>query len=104
MTDPTRARRVPSDTSTCPVGHRCEACGTALLTLTVVPVESAVGTMCMTLCSTCGRQPELVVECINLGTAERFAQQHAMHCAVPRGVDPASGVLRRGIVPEVPWP
>lgn len=100
MTDPTRARRVHSDTSTCPRGHRCEACGTELLALTVEAVPSPLGIMCLTLCEVCAAST--VDPPVSVATAERLVAQHAMHLAAPRRVDPPSGVLRRTV--EVPWP
>lgn len=101
MTESARARRA-DDVTACPLGHRCESCGTAVLPLTVQPVPCELGVMCMTLCAGCTSAtcaPAVTIEC-----ARRFVDQHAMHVAARRDVDPPSGILRRGITPDVPWP
>jgi hypothetical protein len=63
----------------CPLGHRCESCGTAGEDLAVVVVTVLGAAFCLTLCGTCalsGRPPQIM-----LSTAERLAEQHDRHVA-----------------------
>ena len=67
----------PNDARHCPLGVRCESCGTESprLAVRVVPVLAEV--MCVTLCPGCassGRPPAVM-----LSTAERLVAQHRAH-------------------------
>jgi hypothetical protein len=63
----------------CPHGHRCESCGCAGPSLSVVVVTVLGAALCLTLCGTCassGRPPQIM-----LSTAQRLVEQHARHVA-----------------------
>jgi len=66
--------------SRCPVGHRCESCGSNATDLTVVVVPTALGSICLTSCTTClqafqrGAAPPITVD-----TATRLVEQHIQH-------------------------
>lgn len=68
------------DTSNCPLGHRCESCGTAGEKLTVKTATTAVGILCVTLCPTCAASS--VAPPVGLLAAVRFVAQHCMHLGV----------------------
>jgi hypothetical protein len=75
MDDPTATQDHPC----CPLGHRCESCGTPgpVLAVSVLPVLGE--TLCLTLCRPCrssGQLPTILVS-----TAVRLVAQHAEHKA-----------------------
>ncbi|MFR9807283.1 hypothetical protein ACL02T_34035 [Pseudonocardia sp. RS010] len=64
----------------CPLGHRCESCGTADGPLAVRTATTPLGVLCLTLCPPCaatGGPPPITV-----GTAARLVGQHAEHLGV----------------------
>jgi hypothetical protein len=72
-----------NDTSRCPLGVRCEACGDeAGRLLAVYTCESAIGVMCLTMCPSCGRSAETADESVSASTAARLVLQHAGHLGV----------------------
>ncbi len=66
-----------NDTTTCPLGHRCEACGAESPRLAVVTRAVFGATLCLTMCSRCAAPGTLPP--IMLSTAERLVQQHREH-------------------------
>ena len=61
----------------CPLGHRCESCGTEGPGLIVVIVRVLRSAFCLTRCARCAKSdgpPPIMVS-----TAERLADQHARH-------------------------
>lgn len=44
----------PNDMTNCPIQAACESCG-AVADLAVTPFETAVGTLCVTLCVLCAK-------------------------------------------------
>jgi hypothetical protein len=72
-----------SDTTGCPLGHRCESCGAdqPALAVLVVLIEP-VGVACLTTCGPCrsafaaGMSPPIMAS-----TAVRLCEQHAAHVA-----------------------
>ena len=66
-----------SRTDCCPLGHRCESCGTESRDLRVVTRDVLNATLCLTLCPRCaaGGQPPQIM----LSTAQRLATAHAAH-------------------------
>jgi hypothetical protein len=67
------------DETACPLGGRCESCGSAGsgLAVSVLPVLGE--TLCLTLCPACrssGTLPSILVS-----TAAKLVQQHAAHLA-----------------------
>jgi hypothetical protein len=67
----------PHVTDRCPVGFRCESCGTAGSRLAVAAIDILGATLCLTLCSACrtsGRPPQIL-----LTTAEKLVEQHRQH-------------------------
>lgn len=68
------------DTSRCPCGHRCEACGTEHGDLTVTTAHTPLGVMCVTLCPDClasGIAPPVAIT-----TAVRLVGQHCEHLGI----------------------
>ena len=68
------------DTSRCPVGVRCESCGTEGGNLEVETARSLLGVMCLTLCRRCAAFDDLVP--VAVGTAVRLVAQHAGHLGI----------------------
>ena len=68
------------DTTRCPLGHRCESCGTEHAHLEVRTARTALGVLCVTLCPRCagsGMAPP-----VSLSTAVRLVGQHAEHLGI----------------------
>ncbi len=71
-----------TDTSRCPLGTRCECCGSDAPDLTVATATTALGVLCLTACSTCasalrrGTPPP-----VSAPTAVRLVNQHRRHLA-----------------------
>lgn len=68
------------DTGNCPLGHRCESCGTTGQGLVVETATTKVGVLCLTLCPRCAAST--VAPPISVGTAVRFVLQHAGHLGI----------------------
>ena len=69
------------DTSRCPLGHRCEACGTERTDLAVITVAlDVLGVACLTLCTRCAGSG--VVPPVSVGTAVRLVAQHCGHLGI----------------------
>jgi len=89
-----------TDTSHCPRGHRCEACGVERDDLRVeVVVFARLGAGCMTLCPPCADSD--VDPPVTASTAARFVQQHGWHLrrAAVAADDALIERLRRGETP-----
>jgi hypothetical protein len=69
-----------NDTHRCPLGHRCEACGTERDDLAVATTTTAFGVLCLTLCPRCERGMD--VPPVSVGTAARLVAQHAGHLGI----------------------
>ena len=68
------------DTSSCPLGVRCESCGVEDDDLVVATASTPLGVLCLTLCQPCaefGGPPRVTV-----GTAVRLVGQHAGHLGI----------------------
>lgn len=65
------------NTSSCPLGHRCESCGTEHGVMDVQLVQTAAGELCLTLCEPCAVSD--VPPPISVGTAARLVAQHREH-------------------------
>jgi hypothetical protein len=79
----------PRNTDNCPVGFRCESCGSATGDLLVVAHGVLNAIMCVTLCGSCresGRPPSIM-----LTTAEKLVEQHRDHIS---GVTPTYRLRR----------
>jgi hypothetical protein len=65
------------DTSNCPVGFRCESCGSSTDDLLVVTHGVLNAIMCVTMCGSCrdSRRPPSIM----LTTAEKLVEQHRDH-------------------------
>jgi hypothetical protein len=64
-------------TAGCPLGHRCESCGTAVADLRVVIRESSAGAYCLTACEDCaGSSSPFPIGPTTIG---RFVTQHEDH-------------------------
>jgi hypothetical protein len=69
------------DTSRCPVGHRCESCGTERGDLTVETATAArLGVMCLTLCRRCASFDGQIP--VSVSTAARLVGQHCRHLGI----------------------
>jgi hypothetical protein len=69
------------DTSRCPVGHRCESCGTEAGPLAVETASAArLGVMCLTLCRRCADSD--VTPPVAVATAARLVGQHGAHLGI----------------------
>jgi hypothetical protein len=68
------------DTSRCPVGVRCESCGTEHGSLEVETARSQLGVMCLTLCRRCAAFDDLMP--VSVGTAVRLVGQHCEHLGI----------------------
>lgn len=74
------ARRLLADTSRCPLGVRCESCGTEGTALAVTTAETEAGVLCLTQCARCAEAsmpPPVAVT-----TAARLAAQHCAHVSM----------------------
>ena len=81
------------DTSRCPLGHRCEACGAERTDLAVVTVVlDVLGVACLTLCPRCAGSG--VVPPVSVGTAVRLVAQHCGHLGIT--VDEMAAELEEG--------
>ncbi len=85
-------RRVDLDrTDGCPLGHRCESCGTEHAALTVATANLArLGVACLTLCPACASST--VAPPVSVGTAVRLVMQHCEHLGIT--ADEADAALR----------
>jgi hypothetical protein len=89
--EPTDGAEV-GETSRCPLGHRCESCGTAAPALAVQVLPVLGRELCLTLCPKCrasGMLPSILVS-----TAARLVAQHADHVR-PAGERRVVGLRRR---------
>lgn len=69
------------DTSRCPLGVRCESCGTETGVLRVETVGlGALGVACLTMCRRCAAST--VSPPVAVGTATRLVLQHTMHLRI----------------------
>lgn len=68
------------DTSRCPVGARCEVCGSAE-PRTVRAVQIAEGAICLTVCGRCGASK--VIPTLSGTSAARFVLDHRGHLEPP---------------------
>jgi hypothetical protein len=72
-----------NDTSRCPLGVRCEACGAEEETLVVRTLGCPrFGTMCLTLCPLCASTT--ILPPVAAATAERLVAQHCKHLGIDR--------------------
>jgi hypothetical protein len=68
----------PRNTARCPLGTRCESCGTEAGPLAVeTPTFGALGVACLTLCPRCANSG--VTPPVAVATAIRLVAQHALH-------------------------
>jgi hypothetical protein len=70
------------DTSRCPLGARCEACGGEGGDLAVTAAETLLGVLCWTLCGRCAGSD--VGPRISVITASKLTLEHCAHL----GIDP----------------
>lgn len=68
-----------AETAGCPLGVRCECCGSDAAGLAVVTRSTPLGTLCLTACRRCARST--AAPPVAVATAERFVVQHARHLA-----------------------
>ena len=68
------------DTSRCPLGHRCESCGTERDDLAVSTATTPLGVLCLTLCPQCAAFDEMPR--VAVGTAARLVMQHCIHLGI----------------------
>ena len=69
------------DTTGCPVGVRCESCGTEQGPLTVETATAArLGVMCLTLCRRCAAFDDQIP--VAVSTAVRLIGQHCAHLGI----------------------
>jgi hypothetical protein len=69
------------DTSRCPLGRRCEACGAKRDDLDVATVAlDVLGVACLTLCPRCAESG--VVPPVSVGTAVRLVAEHCGHLGI----------------------
>lgn len=67
----------PTDTRWCPLGVRCESCGTAGTNLAVVVRHAFGEALCLTLCPPCAATER--IPAIQLSTAIKLVAQHVEH-------------------------
>lgn len=67
------------DTSGCPVGARCESCGSAE-ERTVRTATTAVGVLCLTLCPRCAAASS--IPSLSPTSAVRFVLDHCGHLGI----------------------
>ena len=81
------------DTSRCPVGHRCESCGTERGRLAVETATAArLGVMCLTLCRRCAAFDDQIP--VSVSTAARLVGQHCQHLGIT--VDEMAAAMEDG--------
>lgn len=81
------------DTNNCPVGHRCESCGTESGDLAVETATSGrLGVLCLTLCRRCAAYDDQIP--VSVGTAVRLVAQHCGHLGIT--VDDMAAELEAG--------
>lgn len=69
------------DTSGCPRGVRCEACGVESDDLTVTTAAlGPLGIACLTLCTRCADSD--TAPPVSVGTAVRLVNQHCQHLGI----------------------
>lgn len=69
------------DTSNCPVGVRCESCGTESGNLAVETATSGrLGVLCLTLCRRCAAFDDIIP--VSVSTAVRLVGQHCGHLRI----------------------
>jgi hypothetical protein len=68
------------DTSRCPLGHRCESCGSEHDDLAVSTATTPLGVLCLTLCPPCAAFAEMPR--VAVGTAVRLVAQHCEHLGI----------------------
>lgn len=61
----------------CPVGHRCESCGTEDATVAVKVSQTVAGQFCWSGCLRC--RSAQVAPAVSLSTAGRLVQAHDQH-------------------------
>lgn len=72
----------PTDLSGCPLGHRCELCGTERGQMRPVTRRAAAGLICLTVCPACADgKGELNLHPSTIG---RLVAQHAEHLHAAR--------------------
>lgn len=67
----------PQDLSRCPLGARCEYCGSDCGVMQVRAVVADVGAFCLTVCVQCAGSGLAPV--ITMSTAARLVAQHIAH-------------------------
>jgi hypothetical protein len=78
------------DTSACPLGHRCEACGVERDDLAVCTVElGRLGMACLTLCPRCAGST--IAPPVSVSAAARLVAQHCIHLGIT--LDEMAGAL-----------
>ena len=65
------------DTSRCPLGVRCESCGTEHGDLAVSTASTPLGVLCLTLCPRCSAAT--TAPPVSVTTAARLVAQHREH-------------------------
>jgi hypothetical protein len=69
------------NTARCPVGVRCESCGTGGGPLAVETASAArLGVMCLTLCRRCAAYDDQIP--VSVSTAGRLVGQHCAHLGI----------------------
>jgi hypothetical protein len=69
------------DTASCPLGVRCESCGTEGGPLAVETASAArLGVLCLTLCRRCSAST--VAPPVSVSTAARLVGQHCAHLGI----------------------
>lgn len=69
------------DVSGCPLGHRCESCGSESGQLAVATARaSTLGVICLTLCSRCASYDDQIP--VSVSTAARLVGQHCAHLGI----------------------
>jgi hypothetical protein len=69
------------DTSSCPMGVRCESCGVERSNLRVCTATlRRIGVACLTLCPRCAGSG--VVPPVSVATAVRLTAQHCLHLGI----------------------
>jgi hypothetical protein len=81
------------DTSRCPVGHRCESCGTERGDLAVTTADlGRLGVACLTLCPPC--TDSNIAPPVTVSTAARLVGQHCQHLGIT--VDDMAAAMEAG--------
>jgi hypothetical protein len=80
-------------TDGCPVGARCESCGTEAGSLAVETASAGrLGVMCLTLCRRCAAFDDQIP--VSVSTAVRLVGQHCAHLGIDLD-QMAAGMKRR---------